>query len=98
MVPLWILVIYLLCGVMKITDFLHDCLRTRHIVAILDDCVIARGACPDCIMIPETSCLAQNQLLSRAVLKGGHPPREDATHKGQRIKGFLEIVNDIDEK
>lgn len=56
-------------------------------------CDMAGGACPDCIMIPETSCIAQNQLLSRAVLKGGPPPREDATHKGQRIPGFLEVVN-----
>ncbi|HHQ6629739.1 TPA: hypothetical protein ACSTL1_001159 [Serratia fonticola] len=61
-------------------------------------CDSAGGACPDCIMIPETSCLAQNQLLSRAVLKGGPPPREDATHKGQRIPGFLEIVNGVYEK
>lgn len=56
-------------------------------------CDTAGGACPDCIMIPETSCIAQNQLLSRAVLKGGPPPREDATHKGKRIPGFLEVVN-----
>lgn len=60
-------------------------------------CDSGGGACPDCIMIPETSCVAQNQLLSRAVLKGGPPPREDATHKGQRIRGFLEIVNDVHE-
>lgn len=57
-------------------------------------CDTAGGACPDCIMIPETSCLAQNQLLSRAVLKGGPPPREDATHQGERIPGFLEVVNE----
>ncbi|MFH0084707.1 hypothetical protein ACG3RS_05070 [Pseudomonas aeruginosa] len=61
-------------------------------------CDTAGGACPDCIMIPETSCLAQNQLLSRAVLKGGPPPREDSTHKGQRIRGFLEVVNEANEK
>jgi hypothetical protein len=48
-------------------------------------------------MIPETSCIAQNQLLSRAVLKGGPAPREDANHKGQRIRGFLEVVNEGDE-
>lgn len=60
-------------------------------------CDTAGGACPDCIMIPETSCVAQNQLLSRAVMKGGPPPREDATHKGQRIRGFLEVVNELDE-
>jgi hypothetical protein len=60
-------------------------------------CDTAGGACPDCIMIPETSCIAQNQLLSRAVLKGGPPPREDATHRGQRIRGFLEVINESDE-
>lgn len=60
-------------------------------------CDSAGGACPDCIMIPETSCVAQNQLLSRAVLKGGPPPREDATHKGQYIPGFLEVINERDE-
>lgn len=59
-------------------------------------CDTAGGACPDCIMIPETSCLAQNQMLSRATLKGGPPPREDATHKGRRIAGFLEVVNATD--
>ncbi len=59
-------------------------------------CDVDGGACPDCIMVPETSCLAQNQLLSRAVLSGGPPPREDATHKGQRIRGFLEMVNEDD--
>ncbi|TDY24584.1 hypothetical protein B0G81_5023 [Paraburkholderia sp. BL6665CI2N2] len=57
-------------------------------------CDTAGGACPDCIMVPETSCIAQNQLLSRAVLKGGPPPREDATHSGKRIPGFLEVVNE----
>ncbi|QXN25033.1 hypothetical protein KVP08_021270 [Shewanella putrefaciens] len=56
-------------------------------------CDTSGGACPDCIMIPETSCIAQNQLLSRAVLKGGPSPREDSTHKGKKIPGFLEVVN-----
>lgn len=51
------------------------------------------GACPDCIMTPETSCIASNQLLSRAVISGGEPPREDGKHRGQRIPGFLEVVN-----
>lgn len=60
-------------------------------------CDTAGGACPDCIMVPETSCIAQNQLLSRAVLKGGPAPREDATHKGQRIYGFLEVINESGE-
>lgn len=51
------------------------------------------GACPDCIMVPETSCVASNQLLSRAVMGGGEAPREDGKHRGQRIPGFLEVVN-----
>lgn len=38
------------------------------------------GACPDCVMVPETSCLASNQLLSRSVLRGGPAPREDKDH------------------
>lgn len=59
-------------------------------------CDTAGGACPDCIMIPETSCIAQNQLLSRAVLKGGPSPREDSTHKGRRICGFIEMISEDD--
>jgi len=54
------------------------------------------GACPDCIMTPETSCIASNQLLSRAVISGGEPPREDGKHRGQRIPGFLEVVNEME--
>lgn len=51
------------------------------------------GACPDCVMMPETSCLASNQLLSRAVLRGGPAPREDKDHQGQEITGFLNIAH-----
>lgn len=50
------------------------------------------GACPDCILIPETSCIAMNQLLSRAVLRGGHAPREDGDHV-DKIPGFFQVVN-----
>src|SRR5678816_858264 len=32
-------------------------------------CDSSGSACPDCIMVPETSCLASNQLLSRSVLQ-----------------------------
>lgn len=56
-------------------------------------CDFGGGACPDCIMVPETSCIAQNRLLSRAVLRGGVAPREDTTHKDHRIQGYLEVVN-----
>lgn len=51
------------------------------------------GACPDCVMVPETSCLASNQLLSRAVLRGGPAPREDKDHHSQEIVGFLDVSN-----
>ncbi len=38
-------------------------------------CTNRGGACPDCLMIPETSCIAGNKLLSRSVLRtvGGRP-------------------------
>lgn len=32
------------------------------------------GACPGCIMIPETTCITGNHLLSRSALKGGPAP------------------------
>lgn len=55
-------------------------------------CSSSGGACPDCILIPETSCVASNQLLSRAVLRGGNPPREDG-RLNIRIPGYLEIAH-----
>jgi hypothetical protein len=54
-------------------------------------CLQRGGACPDCILIPETSCIAQNQLLSRSVLRGGPRPREDMGE--DRIAGYLDVVN-----
>ena len=32
------------------------------------------GACPGCIMVPETTCIAGNYFLSRSALKGGPAP------------------------
>ncbi|WP_156333482.1 hypothetical protein [Achromobacter sp. 2789STDY5608621] len=55
-------------------------------------CETKGGACPDCIVVPETSCIASNRLLSRSVLGGGLAPREDATHAGMRIPGYLEVI------
>lgn len=54
-------------------------------------CLQRGGACPDCILIPETSCIASNQLLSRSVLRGGPRPREDIGKN--RIPGYLDVVN-----
>jgi hypothetical protein len=45
------------------------------------------GACPACIMAPEVTCIAGNNLLSRAALAGGSPPGWDAN--GFALTGFL---------
>jgi hypothetical protein len=50
------------------------------------------GACPDCIMVPETSCVASNRLLSRSVLRTGEAPPEDALNRGKRIPGYFDTV------
>lgn len=49
------------------------------------------GACPDCIMIPETSCLAGNNLASRAVLRGGPNPYDHSRSRMPRIQGYFEV-------
>ncbi len=55
-------------------------------------CTQRGGACPDCIMIPETSCIAGNKLLSRTVLRsiGGRPKRFDI-RKGA-IDGYFDSI------
>lgn len=51
-------------------------------------CTERGGACPDCLMVPETSCVAGNKLLSRAVLRSvGGRPRLDK--RGAPIRGYL---------
>jgi hypothetical protein len=47
------------------------------------------GACPACIMVSEVTCLASNQLLSRAALRGGPAPTWEAA-AAPRIVGFFE--------
>lgn len=49
------------------------------------------GACPACIMIPETSCIAGNQLLSRSALVGGRAPLWDVND--QLLVGYFQIAN-----
>lgn len=52
-------------------------------------CTERGGACPDCVMVPETSCIAGNKLLSRAVLRSvGGRPRLDK--RGNPIRGYLD--------
>ncbi len=54
-------------------------------------CTGRGGACPDCLMMPETSCIAGNKLLSRAVLRSiGGAPRLDT--RGTPIHGYLDIA------
>jgi hypothetical protein len=54
-------------------------------------CTHRGGACPDCLMMPETSCLAGNKLLSRSVLRSvGDRPRFDI--RQDSISGYLDIA------
>jgi len=54
-------------------------------------CTERGGACPDCVMMPETSCVASNKLLSRSVLRSiGGRPRLDK--RGVPIPGYLDMV------
>lgn len=51
------------------------------------------GACPACVMVPETSCIAGNQLLSRAALVGGQAPLWDAD--ATLLDGYFAVVHDL---
>lgn len=54
-------------------------------------CTERGGACPDCVMMPETSCVAGNKLLSRSVLRSiGGRPRLDK--RGAPIRGYLDML------
>lgn len=54
-------------------------------------CTERGGACPDCVMVPETSCVVGNKLLSRSVLRSiGGRPRLDK--RGAPIRGYLDMV------
>lgn len=51
------------------------------------------GACPACVMVPETPCIAGNQLLSRASLVGGRAPLWDLNQT--QLHGYFEVVHDL---
>jgi len=54
-------------------------------------CTHRGGSCPDCVMVPETSCIAGNKLLSRSVIRSiGGRPRFDK--REGYISGYLEFV------
>jgi hypothetical protein len=48
------------------------------------------GACPDCILIPESACLTRNELLSRSVLIGRGAPRWDMP--GDGLAGYYTVA------
>ena len=74
------------------TSFLRSLLRNKTLECGSGSlCVHRGGACPDCIMVPETSCVAGNNLLSRSVLRGNGRPRLD--DRAGAINGFLDSVN-----
>lgn len=56
-------------------------------------CTFRGGACPDCLMIPEPSCIASNKLLSRSVLRsiGGRPRFDTRDHFV--VSGYLDAVD-----
>lgn len=56
-------------------------------------CLSRGGACPDCLLIPEVSCLTQNRLLSRTVLIGKDHPRNYGFNKP--ITGFLKVAKEL---
>ncbi|EKT4073625.1 hypothetical protein D7Y42_12270 [Stenotrophomonas maltophilia] len=56
-------------------------------------CDTSGGACPSCIVIPETSCVAANRLLSRSVLRGGPAPREHLQENGLIIPGYIDMAS-----
>ncbi|GAB1268963.1 hypothetical protein NBRC116493_22160 [Aurantivibrio infirmus] len=55
-------------------------------------CLERGGACPDCLLIPEVSCLTQNYLLSRTLLIGKGSPKKYGF--SNTIKGFLDFARD----
>lgn len=75
------------------TVFLEHLLEPRTLMCGAGSlCDSSGGACPSCIVVPETSCVAANQLLSRSVLRGGPAPREDQAHQGQLVAGYLDVA------
>lgn len=55
-------------------------------------CTARGGACPDCLMVPETACVASNKLLSRSILRSvGGRPRIDKREGS--IKGYLDFCD-----
>lgn len=52
-------------------------------------CDARGGACPACIMVSEVTCIAANQLLSRAALRGGPAPNWEPSDAAP-LTGFFD--------
>jgi hypothetical protein len=71
-------------------DFLRRALDPRLLRCGSGSLCDARGgACPACIMVSEVTCIASNQLLSRAALRGGPAPTWEAATAPTMI-GFFD--------
>jgi hypothetical protein len=53
-------------------------------------CTKRGGACPDCLLVPETSCVASNKLLSRSVLRSIHGRPKFDTRPNRSVRGYLD--------
>ena len=60
-------------------------------------CTHKGGACPDCIMIPETSCVTRNDLLSRSALIGRGAPHWAKWEGSARTElvGYYDVVDEL---
>jgi hypothetical protein len=75
------------------TSFLGHMMEPRSLRCGSGSLCDARGAaCPACILISDISCIAGNQLVSRAALAGGSLPMWEAREGGRDyLTGFFEI-------
>ncbi len=78
----------------------HNCAFLHYLVARRELrcgsgtlCDHRGGACPACIMVPEISCIAGNQLISRSALVGGRAPLWDQNQA--QLHGYLEVVHKL---
>lgn len=72
------------------TDFLRRLLNARLLRCGSGSlCDTRGGACPACIMVSEVTCIAANQLLSRAALRGGPAPNWEPRENAPLI-GFFD--------
>jgi hypothetical protein len=72
--------------------FMHLLSRKSLICGLGTLCAERGGACPDCLMMPEVSCIAHNRLLSRSVLNGIGAPEEDGNNSN--IPSYFDVAQE----